>query len=66
MINDEKLNTIRSTIFMINRGLKLIGVESKIVINLHDETVTVYHSYAKNNCIDTEKLSYTFPLSMLL
>lgn len=66
MITDEKLNTIKSTIFMINRALHMIGVESKIVINSHDETATVYHSYAKNNCIDIEKPSYTFSLSMLL
>ena len=51
---------------MINRGLHVMGVESKIVINSHDETVTIYHSYAKNKCIDMEKPSYTFPLSMLL
>ena len=63
MIKGEKLNEIRRAIVMINRGLKVIGVESKIVIN--EETVTIYHPYANNNCIDIEKPSYTFPLSML-
>ena len=64
MINDEKLNTIKNTILMINRGLKIMGIELKIVIN--KETVTIYHSYARNECIDMQRPSYTFPLSMLI
>lgn len=64
MIKGDKLNEIRRAIVMINRGLKVIGVEAIITIDKGD--VTVHHSYAKNSCIDTEKPSYTFPLSMIL
>ena len=65
MIKGEKLNEIRRAIVMINRGLKVIGIEATIVINQHNEEVTIYHSYANNDCIDIEKPSYTFPLTML-
>lgn len=64
MISSEKLNTLRSAIVMINRALKVIGVEA--IIKIGKEDVTIYHSYANNNCIDIEKPSYTFPISMLL
>lgn len=66
MIKGDKSNEIRRAIVMINRGLKVIGVEAIIAIEPHEEMITIYHSYANNNCIDIEKPSYTFPLSMLL
>lgn len=66
MIKDDKLNEIRRAIVMINKGLKAIGIEATIVINQYNEEVTIYHSYAKNNCIDIEKQSYTFSLSMIM
>ena len=64
MISSEKLNTLRSAIVMINRALKVIHVEA--IITIDKEDVTIYHTYANNNCIDIEKPSYTFPISMLL
>ena len=64
MITDAKLNTIKSTILIINKGLKIMGVELKIVIN--KETVTIYHTYARTECINMQRPSYTFPLSMLI
>ena len=64
MISSEKLNTLRSAIVMINRALKVIDVEA--IITIDKEYVTIHHSYANNNCIDIEKSSYTFPISMLL
>lgn len=66
MISGEKLHTIKSTIGMINRGLRVIGVEAIIGIDTYENTVKVYHSYANNKCIDIEKPSYTFPVSMLI
>ena len=66
MIKGEKLNEIRRAIVMINRAFEVIGLEAVITINKSDETITIYHTYAKNNCIDIEKPSYEIPLSMLL
>lgn len=65
MISSKELHTIKSTIAMINRGLRVIGVEAIIGIDTHEGTVKIYHSYANNNCIDIEKPSYTIPLDML-
>ena len=66
MIKGEKLNEIRRAIVMINRAFEVIGLEAVITINKSNETITIYHTYAKNNCIDIEKPNYEIPLSMLL
>ena len=66
MIKGEKLNEIRRAIVMINRAFEVIGLEAVITIDKSNETITIHHTYAKNKCIDIEKTSYTFPLSMLL
>lgn len=66
MISSNKLHTIKSTIGMINRGLRVIGIEAIIGIDEYYDTVKIYHSYANNKCIDIEKPSYTFPLGMLV
>ena len=65
MIKGEKLNEIRRAIVMINRAFEVIGLEAVVTINESDETITFYHTYAKNKCIDIEKPSYEIPLSMI-
>lgn len=65
MLVGETKRRARAICTMVNRGLEVLNIEARLFVDARYSTINAVHTYANGKCIDIEKPTYTFPISIL-